>query len=159
MSADRKPPACTTLTIAIREATSPDDIAAAARIYEHAGRAAFSWRPATYFQAGLFSLIAKDETIFLAEFGQSVVGFLSLYRAGRFVHSLYVDPEAQRLGVGRALIAHVRALVGSPLTLKLDAPNLAAIRFYESTGWYRLEGPEDSGVDDAGVRWLRYRLD
>jgi GNAT superfamily N-acetyltransferase len=159
VSADRKPVACSTLAISIREVQSSDDIAAAARIYERAGRAAFSWRPPGYFQANLLAALSKDETVWLAVFGGSAVGFLSLYREGQFVHSLYVDPDAQGLGVGSALVAHVHALVGGPLTLKLDAPNQAAIAFYEATGWRRLDGPDDSGVDEAGIRWLRYRLD
>ncbi len=159
MSAQQKPPACRTLTITIREARSVDDVAVAGRIYERAGRAAFTWRPQDYFQASLLPALSKDETIWLAYFGDMPVGFLSLYREGHFVHSLYVDPDAQHLGVGTALVSHARAVVGRPLTLKLDAPNLAAIAFYEATGWKRLEGPDDSGADEAGVRWLRYRLD
>ena len=159
MSVQRKPPACRTLAIAIREAQSSADMAAAGRIYERAGRAAFTWRPPEYFQANLLSALSKDETIWLAVFGDTAVGFLSLYREGQFVHSLYVDPDAQGLGVGSALVAHVRALVGGPLTLKLDAPNEAAIAFYEATSWKKLDGPDDSGFDEAGIRWLRYRLD
>jgi len=159
VSASPKPPPCKTLAIAIREAQSDDDLAAAGRIYERSGRHAFTWRPHEYFQANLLPALSKDETIWIAWYGETPVGFLSLYREGHFVHSLYVDPEAQGLGVGRALVSYVRALVGRPLTLKLDAPNMAAIAFYEATGWTRLDGPEDSGFDEAGVRWLRYRLD
>ena len=158
MSASLKPPPCKTLAIAIREAQSVDDVAAAGRIYERSGRHAFTWRPTDYFQANLLPALSKDETIWIAWFGDTAVGFLSFYREGHFVHSLYVDPEAQGLGVGRALVSHVRSLVEGPLTLKLDEPNAAAIAFYEATGWTRLNEPEDSGFDEAGVRWLRYRL-
>ncbi len=159
MSAERAGPACRTFSIAIREARSEQDLATVSAIYERSGRASFTWRPRDYFQAALFPLIAKDETIFVAEFGQSIVGFLSFYREGNFVHSLYVDPDAQGLGVGRALVRHVHTIAGAPLTLKLDEPNKAAIAFYEKTGWRRLGGPDDSGVDEAGITWLRYRLD
>ncbi len=74
------------------------------------------------------------------------------------MHCLYVDPDAQRLGVGRALVAHVRRIAGA-LTLKLDVPNRRAIQFYEATGWQRMTGLDDQGVDDAGISWARYRLD
>lgn len=158
MSAERKTPPCKTLAIAIREARSDDDMLQVSAIYERAGRAAFTWRPQDYFQAALFPLTARDETVFVAQFGRSIVGFLSFYREGNFVHSLYVDPDAQRLGVGRALVRHVRTIAGAPLSLKLDEPNREAIRFYEATGWERLDGPDDSGIDEAGIRWLRYRL-
>ncbi len=61
--------------------------------------------------------------------------------------------------MGRALVERIRSEVVGPLTLKLDAPNVAAIAFYEATGWHRLTGPDDTGEDEAGVTWQRYRLD
>ena len=146
------------MTLTIRKALNADEIAAAAALYERSGTAAFTWRPRGYFQAEDFKYFAEEEDVWLALAGDALVGILSLYAADNFIHCLYVDPDAQRLGVGRNLVAHLRRETGRPLTLKLDTPNAAAIAFYEATGWSRMTGPDDFGVDAFGVSWARYRL-
>lgn len=151
--------ACTTLTLTIRKARNAAEIADAAALYERSGSAAFTWRPAGYFQAEDFRYFAEEEDVWLAYAGETLVGILSLFVADNFIHCLYVDPDAQRLGVGRGLVAHLRKETGRALTLKLDTPNAAAIAFYEATGWTRMTGPDDFGVDAFGVSWERYRLD
>lgn len=149
---------CKTLTLTIRKARHAAEIADAAALYERSGSAAFTWRPKGYFQAEDFKYFAQDEDVWLALAGEALVGILSLFPADNFIHCLYVDPDAQRLGVGRALVAHLRRETGKPMTLKLDTPNAAAIAFYQATGWTRMTGPDDFGVDAFGVSWARYRL-
>jgi ribosomal protein S18 acetylase RimI-like enzyme len=150
---------CRSLTLTIRKARDAAEIADAAALYERSGTAAFSWRPPGYFQAEDFKYFAEDEDVWLAFAGNALVGIVSLFAADNFIHCLYVDPDAQRLGVGRTLVAHLRKETGRALTLKLDTPNTAAIAFYEATGWTRMNGPDDFGVDAFGVSWARYRLD
>jgi GNAT superfamily N-acetyltransferase len=151
-------PICSTLSLTIRVARTPAEIDAAAVIYVRSGQAAFTWRAPEHFRAEDFRMFALDEEVWLAWMGEAVVGICSVFRPERFIHCLYVDPDAQGLGVGRALVRHVRRLVGEPLTLKLDLPNRRAIAFYEATGWERMTGLDDQGVDDAGIKWARYRL-
>jgi GNAT superfamily N-acetyltransferase len=151
-------PACSTLSLTLRTARTAAEVADAAALYVRSGRAAFTWRPPEHFQAADFKLFAQDEEVWLALLGEAPVGILSIYRPENFIHCLYVDPDAQRLGVGRALVAHIRRIAGAPLTLKLDVPNRRAIQFYEATGWQRMTGLDDQGVDDAGISWARYRL-
>ena len=151
-------PACTTLTLAIRTAQGAAEIAEAAALYVRSGTAAFTWRPPGHFQAEDFIRFAEEEEVWLAYIGDAPVGVLSLFRPENFIHCLYVDPDAQRLGIGRALVDHVRRIVDAPLSLKLDVPNRGAIRFYEATGWERQTGLDDQGVDAAGITWARYRL-
>lgn len=151
-------PVCSTLSLTIRKAKSAAEIAEAAALYERSGTAAFSWRPVGHFQARDFVAFAQEEEVWLAYMSDALVGLLSIFRAENFVHCLYVDPAAQGLGIGRALVDFVRRKVGAPLTLKLDVPNRAAIRFYEATGWERMTGLDDQGVDDHGITWARYRL-
>ena len=158
MSATRRP-VCSTLSLTIRTARTAGEIDDAAALYVRSGRAAFTWRPEEHFRAEDFRVFAQDEEVWLALLGDAPVAILSIYRPENFVHCLYVDPDAQRLGAGRSLVAHVRRVVGAPLTLKLDLPNRAAIVFYEATGWHRLTGLDDQGTDDAGITWARYRLD
>jgi len=151
-------PVCSTLTLTIRLAKSAAEIDDAAQLYVRSGRAAFTWRSGTHFRAEDFAMYALDEEVWLALMGGALVGILSIFRPENFVHCLYVDPDAQRLGIGRALVEHVRRAAGAPLTLKLDVPNRQAIAFYEATGWERMTGLDDQGVDDFGIKWARYRL-
>ncbi|HEY0105110.1 MAG TPA: GNAT family N-acetyltransferase [Rhizomicrobium sp.] len=151
-------PACSTLSLTIGTARGTAAIDEAAALYVRSGRVAFAWRAPDYFQAEDFKTFALDEEVWLARLGEAPVGVLSLFRPENFVHCLYVDPDAQRLGVGRALVAHVRREVGAPLTLKLDVPNRRAVAFYEATGWERMTGLDDQGIDETGVKWARYRL-
>jgi GNAT superfamily N-acetyltransferase len=156
--ADVTRPACTTLSLTIRTAQTAAEIADAAALYVRAGSATFTWRPFGHFQAEDFVRFAEEEEVWLAYVGEALVGLLSIFRPENFVHCLYVDPDAQRLGIGRALVAHVRRVIGAPLALKLDVPNRKAIRFYEATGWERQTGLDDQGVDASGITWARYRL-
>ena len=149
---------CSTLSLTVRTVRGAAEIADAAALYVRSGTAAFSWRPDGHFLAADFTRFAEEEEVWLALMGDALVGILSLFRPENFIHCLYVDPTAQRLGVGKALVAHVRKVVAAPLTLKLDVPNRRAIAFYEATGWERMTGLDDQGVDDAGIKWARYRL-
>ena len=151
-------PVCSTLSLTIRKARTAAEIEDAAALYERAGTQAFSWRPIGHFQARDFIAFAQEEEVWLAHMSDALVGILSIFREENFIHCLYVDPGAQGLGIGKALVDFVRKKVGHPLTLKLDVPNRAAIAFYEATGWERMTGLDDQGVDDMGIRWARYRL-
>lgn len=151
-------PACSTFSLIIRTARTAAEIEDAAALYVRSGRAAFTWRPEEHFRVEDFRLFAQDEEVWLALLGEALVGTLSIFRPENFIHCLYVDPDAQHLGVGRALVAHVRRVADAPLTLKLDVPNRRAIAFYEATGWQRMTGLDDLGTDDFGINWARYRL-
>ena len=141
----------------IARAADLSSIAAAARIYERSGRAAFAWRPPDHFKAKDFIGFARDEEVTAAMLDGAIAGVATLYRPLGFLHCLFVDPPCQGRGVGRALVDHVRALAGGPLTLKVDAPNAAAIAFYQRMGAVPLDGPDDSGIEDA-VAWRRWRI-
>lgn len=151
-------PVCSTLTLTIRKAKTAAEIEDAAALYERSGTAAFTWRPIGHFQARDFIAFAQEEEVWLAYMSDALVGILSLFKEENFIHCLYVDPNAQGLGIGRALVDFVRKKGGKPLTLKLDVPNRNAIKFYEATGWECMTGLDDQGVDDQGITWARYRL-
>ncbi len=151
------PPGGSTLKITIARATSPEEIAEAAQVYSRSRRAAFPWRSDADFDPARFVRDARDETVTVARLGTRIVGVASVYAPENFLHSLYVDPDAQGRGVGCALIAHVRAQASGPLTLKLDAKNEKARGFYEAHGWEAMTGPDDTGIE-GGLPWQRYRL-
>src|SRR4029079_5536495 len=52
---------CTSLTLTIRTARTPWEIADAAALYERSGTAAFTWRPPGYFQSADFRRFAEEE--------------------------------------------------------------------------------------------------
>lgn len=150
MSAAR-PPACQTLSLTIRRARS-EEINTCAALYERVGNLTFTWRPKNWFKAADFLRFAKEETVYVAESNGQLLGLLSLYAPESFVHCLYVEAEAQGLGVGSALIAHVAKEARGTLSLKVDEPNIRAVVFYQQRGFKERE----SG-DDHGIRWLLLR--
>ncbi|MCA1726330.1 MAG: GNAT family N-acetyltransferase [Actinobacteria bacterium] len=80
------------------------------------------------------------------------------------VYAIYVDPDRQRLGIGRALLDHAVATLrarrrpGAVLWVLRD--NAPARRFYEAMGWASdgarkgFEVPGTSGVEVAEVRYV-----
>lgn len=118
----------------IRPATTAD-VAALTRIWEESVRAAYDflaegdidfYRP--YLQAGLM-----DGEVWVAEKDSAPAGFCVL--AGQnTLAMLFVDPAQQRHGVGRALIAHARALKG-PLIVEVNEQVTGNVLFYEKCGF------------------------
>ena len=49
---------------------------------------------------------------------------------------LYVDPALSRRGVGRALVEHVLAQIGRPVSIEVLAGNTPALALYESCGFH-----------------------
>ena len=94
----------------------------------------------------------QGERIFVGVLDKEISGYVSVWEPDCFIHHLYVDPSAQRSGLGRALVARVEALVGrQPITLKCQLANTGAMRFYLALGF---EESSDVGADEYG-RWIR----
>jgi len=141
---------CNALDIVIRRARA-DELEAAAALYERSGNDAFKWRPKNFFRAREFLRFAADEEVYLAVSRGALLGILSFFRPHNFIHCLYVEPAAQRFGIGSALIKAAEGFADGPLSLKVDEPNVKARAFYAK---HRFVETGDSGVDQ-GVRWLR----
>ena len=73
-----------------------------------------------------------------------VLGFAA--REGAVLEHLYVRPDAQRAGIGTALLRQAMAASPAGLTLFVFQANTAARAFYERHGFAVLE------ADDAGER-------
>lgn len=104
------------------------------RIWYDASVIAHSFVPASFWAS--YKSAMKEEYLPLAEnyvFEQEgkVAGFISL--VGEIVCALFVAPEAQGRGTGKALIEYAKALKGR-LSLKVYKDNGKAILFYEMNG-------------------------
>ena len=97
-----------------------------------------------------FKTLVEGEAIYVAERDKELIGFVSVWQADKFIHHLYVLPEAQGTGVGSFLLDLCENTFGGPLSLKCEASNIQAQRFYRSKGWVVCE----SGVGDDGL-WER----
>lgn len=128
----------------------PADRARCAEIYVAARLVAFPWVAADQCSVDDFVRDTVDEDLIVAE-GRSdhgddrVVGFASIFRAGRFIHHLYIDPDRRRRGIGRALVRNAVASMRGPWRLKCIVANEAAMAFYRSEGWVE-EGRGEDGL-------------
>ena len=127
-------------------------------IYLDARHVAFPWVPMEEFSVDDFIRDTADEEIAVAEGridgGETqVLGFVSVFTPGHFIHHLYIDPQHRRLGIGRALVRHAVAAPGGPWRLKCIMANVPAMAFYRSDGWVE----EGRGEDGLGLyATLRY---
>jgi putative acetyltransferase len=89
----------------------------------------------------------------VAEADGRVVGFVSL--VGNEVGGIFVDPDYQGRGVGRALMDYAR-LARPHLELAVFEDNLTGRRFYDAYGFLQV----DRGIHAESGRYeLRLRLD
>ena len=79
------------------------------------------------------SIVFGRQSITVAEHGGAVVGLLAL--DGALISNLYLRPEHQLRGIGRALIENVKRQRPERLELWVLEPNTGAIHFYERYGF------------------------
>jgi GNAT superfamily N-acetyltransferase len=94
-----------------------------ARLATEAGN---SQRIADELAAGWAAYLAWDE--------DRLVGFLALKPDTGWLDQLFVLPEAQGSGIGRALLDFAKERLPNGLWLRTAADNLRACRFYERNG-------------------------
>lgn len=80
------------------------------------------------------------------------VGFIGLL--GAFIGGLFVAPEQQGQGIGRALVAHAAGLKGQ-LELEVYSANARACAFYRGLGFVEISRRPD---DDEGLPFETLRL-
>jgi GNAT superfamily N-acetyltransferase len=126
---------------------------ACARIYAEARRDAFFWCEPGRFRPEDFYADSVDEALSVAEFDGRIVGFLSLWTAGHFIHLLFVDPRWFRHGIGSRLLDHAVALLSPWAWLKCQAQNERALAFYRSRGWVVGSGGDNEIGPWVAVSW------
>ena len=138
-----------TAAVVVRRARS-DELGACADLYVRVLSETFTWLPAERHSREDFLRAAKEEEIYVAVEGARILGIAAFFRPQNFLHSLYVDGRG--VGVGKALLDHVRVVADGPLSLKVQAPNVRAQAFYRREGFLCTEHGRDPGSD---VAWLR----
>lgn len=87
-----------------------------------------------------YPLYLAQGSAWVAETGRGLAGFAILDVAGASIWALFVAPEAEGMGIGRAL--HDRLIEGAighglPRLFLSTAPQTRAERFYTEAGWTR----------------------
>jgi GNAT superfamily N-acetyltransferase len=139
--------------LSVRQA-GPADFDALQAVYQGCRENA-DWLPPHSRASGNLAHDAYAETLWLAQDpGGAVLGFVGVWLPEAFIHHLYVRADAQRRGVGRALLLALRDHLPLPWQLKCLDANTRALAFYQALGWLEAGRGED---DDGPWRLLHYR--
>lgn len=111
----------------------------------------FSWLPADAMRVDDFDRAANDERIFVAECRGEILGFLTLWEPGRFIHFLFITPKFQGSGIANLLVESLFATYDRPYRLKCLDKNLRALKYYRREGWREVGFGTDK---DGGHRVL-----
>jgi len=116
------------------------DSGALAEIFVAARQAAMPWLPELHDPEGIasyFATVVADAEVLLVRDADAPVGFLAL--RGDMIEHLYVRPEAQRAGIGTALVAAAKARRPEGLELWVFQRNDGARAFYAGHGFAEVE--------------------
>ena len=139
----------------IRLATSADN-AALSQLFVEVRRVTFTWKDPLSFSKDDFEEQTLGESVWIAEGAPGeILGFISIWEPDAFIHHLYVLPQYQRQGVGRALLEHTRRWLPLPHRLKCLELNSRALRFYIKEGWMEIG---QGGTHDDAYRHLEYAV-
>lgn len=105
------------------------------KLYVNVRYESFEWLRKDNFIKDTFDADTEGEWILVAEAGQRVIGFISVWVHENFIHHLYIDSQFQRKGVGTSLLNAVKDKLTFPLQLKCLQNNQQAVSFYSRCGW------------------------
>ena len=118
----------------IRPAT-PETLAAVQDLYDRSILAA-DWLPGEARYESDFSKASAGETVSVcADEAGRILGFISVWPAGAFIHHLYVDAGHQGLGIGHELVGSLASWLPLPWRLKCVLANAKAMNFYSGLGF------------------------
>jgi len=134
-----------------------DDVAT---IWHASGRAAYGfierWQRFTLDEArAAFRERIAQLQIWVAEIDGGIAGFVAL-SGERDLAYLYIAPDAQRRGVGTALMNHAKQLRPDELELYTHQRNEPARAFYEQHGFVAIAygvSPAPENEPDVRYRW------
>jgi GNAT superfamily N-acetyltransferase len=116
-------------------------------------RANWLWLDGREWRLEDFDVVTENEEILVAEENKRLLGFAAIYLADDFLHSLFVEPEAQGHGIGQALLKAAQGTFRGTGSLKCLERNEQAVSFYQRNGW-QIAGRGDS--PDGDYLLMRY---
>ena len=116
------------------------------RIFLEVRQKTFYWLDTHNFHLSDFDHETQGEFVLVAMFNNKVVGFISLWLPGNFIHHFYIDAEFQQHKIGTKLLEEAIQIMGTPITLKCLEKNIRAIEFYKKRGFVAT----DKGISNHG---------
>ena len=116
------------------------------RIFLEVRKKTFYWLDTQDYNLTDFDDETKGEFVLVALFNNKVVGFISLWLRGSFIHHFYIDDEYQQHKIGTKLLEEAIEIMNTPITLKCLEKNTKAIEFYKKKGFVAV----DKGISDHG---------
>jgi ribosomal protein S18 acetylase RimI-like enzyme len=105
------------------------------RIFLEVRQKTFYWLDTHNFYLTDFDRETQGEFVLVAMFNDEVVGFISLWLPGNFIHHFYIDAEFQQHKIGTKLLEEAIQIMKTPITLKCLEKNIRAIEFYKKRGF------------------------
>lgn len=105
-------------------------------------------------QAYFRDVILVNNDVWVVSMNETPAAFMAI--AGDFIDQLYVDPECQRSGLGRALLEHARSLSPEHLWLYTLQINTNGRAFYEKNGFVASQfgvSPAPESEPDVEYHW------
>lgn len=116
------------------------------RIFLEVRQKTFYWLDTQNYNLTDFDHETQGEFVLVAVFNDKVVGFISLWLSGNFIHHFYIDDEFQQHKIGTKLLEEAIQIMKTPITLKCLEKNIRAIEFYKKRGFVAT----DKGISDHG---------
>lgn len=115
------------------------------RIYLKDRIETFHWVDTSAYTLNDFDTETAGEYILVAEEGNTLLGFIAVWKMESFIHHLYVDSCHHKKGIGKALLNAAVGILDQPVRLKCLINNKNAISFYKSQGWkFEMTGTDDT---------------
>lgn len=116
------------------------------RIFLEVRQKTFYWLDTQNYHLSDFDHETQGEFVLVAVFNDKVVGFISLWLPGNFIHHFYIDAEFQQHKIGTKLLEEAIQIMETPITLKCLEKNIRAIEFYKKRGFVAT----DKGISNHG---------
>lgn len=99
--------------------------------------------------------VAAGWSLHVAEHDGRLLAMLAFVPETHYLDQLFVAPDAQSQGVGKALLAFARAAMPTGMWLRTDARNARAIAWYEREGFLHEKTVKHETLDRmmAYYRW------
>ncbi|MFB3386919.1 GNAT family N-acetyltransferase [Flavobacterium sp. LAR06] len=110
------------------------------RIFLEVRQKTFYWLDTQNYNLTDFDYETQAEFVLVALVDNKVVGFISLWLPGNFIHHFYIDEKYQQHKIGSKLLEEAILIMKTPITLKCLEKNFRAVEFYKKKGFVATEG-------------------